>query len=574
MHATFLPGVMKTDGQNVPGIMSAKPNADESEDAFDSVFGDLEAMQRPIRRSGDQLEPGNTEVDDQPSANTAATPSQDKVDVKTAQSESPATINEIESEHLGKANSDFVTKALRHNTDAAAVLAADTIDQTGPALEPDQILSNAIASKQSNIESAPAHVVGIRTGTAAALVNGIAFGGSTSPETSIVNSAAQSAHNATFTRSPSKDLNGAPAVHKKSSNMRLPETFVIPPTSPATTGLATPEAQRDSTASSFQPKPPAAFAEPNQSPVSTARFPMSDPGKAQSSVAASTNDVLPAKDFETKMKPFDTPDRTLRSPLLSQANFESAATAIQTPSRHAPIFHNVQLQTRASATPGSDRIQHVSSDASEKIKLETGPHLTRPGAANAFSTGVAGIQQQLRVADANVSDRSLQFPNDMLDEFAWDLRPQLAPAGTANTGFSGRAEMPPQIMQLITEAMHRSPDKAIEIALSPAELGRVRMVLTTSEGGIIVNILAERADTLDLMRRNIDDLGRSFSELGYADISFAFGKGGEASDNPDPPTKEHAVGDVVSLDFTDAPVVPATAQPRLAITDDGVDMRV
>ncbi|PCH74971.1 MAG: hypothetical protein COC12_02400 [Rhodobacteraceae bacterium] len=81
----------------------------------------------------------------------------------------------------------------------------------------------------------------------------------------------------------------------------------------------------------------------------------------------------------------------------------------------------------------------------------------------------------------------------------------------------------------MADALSNAQSKKIEIALNPEELGRVRMVLSTSDAGISVSILAERPETLDLMRRHIDQLTEEFRNLGYVDIGFDFSGDGTNS---------------------------------------------
>ncbi|WP_223428652.1 flagellar hook-length control protein FliK [Tateyamaria pelophila] len=114
----------------------------------------------------------------------------------------------------------------------------------------------------------------------------------------------------------------------------------------------------------------------------------------------------------------------------------------------------------------------------------------------------------------------------------------------------------------------------VEIVMNPAELGRVRMTLTTTDSGIVVNILADRPETLDLMRRNITDLGESFSDLGYDDVAFAFGQNDDPSDASSQENSDGA--EVLSLDFgendnTDSPI---SDLPRLATSAEGIDLRL
>lgn len=89
------------------------------------------------------------------------------------------------------------------------------------------------------------------------------------------------------------------------------------------------------------------------------------------------------------------------------------------------------------------------------------------------------------------------------------------------------SEIAPSIARQLVEVMTHAQHRPVEIALSPAELGRVRMSVATDDGKITVNILAERPDTLDLMRRHIDQLGQAFRSMGYEQITFSFGRGAE-----------------------------------------------
>lgn len=526
MHVTLLPGVTKASEQNPPGFLQARSRTDENEDAFDTVFGDLEANNRTSQLSGDQVEAIAAEGSDQPEADAASSPNQ----------ENPA------GELLGNKNSGLDTNPPPTEADTTGPFAVGTYDQsareTGNSQESDHILPNA---------TAPSSGTQIRTGIAAALVNGAATGGPVSASGSVKNSELQSVHNATLMPDQHQKLGDTQPVRAKGFDIGFSESVTTSPISSETKNQDKSGAQREANATAFPPKSPRAQVEQHG---------------------------LPTKDFETGIGTAGLPEQARNSPLFSHTNSQTPATGVQASQPATSKFPELQLPTRASAKPGSDRVQPNPRGAAEKANLNARSQLSTSGAAIADPPGGAGVQQRLRLATAPVSDRSLMFPGEAMEETAWDIRPQLTPSGTASSVATGRPEMPPQIVQMITEAIHRSPDKAIEIALSPAELGRVRMVLTTSEGGIVVNILAERADTLDLMRRNIDDLGRSFSELGYTDISFAFGKGGDASDNTDTPDQKHGEVEGLSLDLTTAPAASETAQPRLAITDDGVDMRV
>lgn len=126
------------------------------------------------------------------------------------------------------------------------------------------------------------------------------------------------------------------------------------------------------------------------------------------------------------------------------------------------------------------------------------------------------------------------------------------------------------VLRQLHEAVARAPDGPVEVALSPEELGRVRMTLHPVEHGITVTVQAERPETLDLMRRNIEMLARDFRALGYADVSFSFGaesgerQGGEATPPPFVAETESA--------SPAPPIAPPTPAARGA--DGSLDLRM
>ncbi len=93
-------------------------------------------------------------------------------------------------------------------------------------------------------------------------------------------------------------------------------------------------------------------------------------------------------------------------------------------------------------------------------------------------------------------------------------------------------------MQQIARHVAAAPGaRTVEVALSPAELGPVRMTLSGGEGGLTVAIHAGRTETLDLLRANIHLLGQEFSSLGFAGTSFTFGQWSQAP-QPEPQTAQ------------------------------------
>jgi hypothetical protein len=90
-----------------------------------------------------------------------------------------------------------------------------------------------------------------------------------------------------------------------------------------------------------------------------------------------------------------------------------------------------------------------------------------------------------------------------------------------------------QVGQQLGEAMRAGAGGGrLDVTLQPEDLGRMRLVFTPTDSGLTVSVSAERPETLDLLRRNIDLLARDLAGQGFTDVAFDFGasaqNGGDA----------------------------------------------
>lgn len=181
------------------------------------------------------------------------------------------------------------------------------------------------------------------------------------------------------------------------------------------------------------------------------------------------------------------------------------------------------------------------------------------GAQAITSTGVKSIPTDTPVAVAStVPDKVAQQPTDKASPFGpatpnlnvpLDSRlsnPELesfiaegraTAVSPATSHITPTVAAPHQlhttVARQLADALKNGADRPIELTLSPAELGRVRMSLSASEAGVSVMIHADRPETLDLMRRNIAELDREFADMGYAEAAFSFSGGDGAPDQRD-----------------------------------------
>lgn len=135
-----------------------------------------------------------------------------------------------------------------------------------------------------------------------------------------------------------------------------------------------------------------------------------------------------------------------------------------------------------------------------------------------------------------------------------------------------RSDMAQTAAMQIAAAIHRGGSgkgSAMELRLAPEELGHVRLTFTHSDSGVSVNVHADRAETLELLRRNIDTLAREFLEIGYGSAEFTFDR--------DDARPQGMPGGIPKADADAAPwIAPGPAQPTTPVLAlwDRVDIRL
>lgn len=125
---------------------------------------------------------------------------------------------------------------------------------------------------------------------------------------------------------------------------------------------------------------------------------------------------------------------------------------------------------------------------------------------------------------------------------------------------------PEQIGAQIRSALAVGGTQDIEIRLDPEELGRVRIILSTKDGGMSVAIYSDKAEVLDLMRRNSDLLEAEFSDIGYEGASFSFQQEREGDHQPPQDIQEQ-------WDIEPPVDLPISHQPQTIGQDARLDMR-
>lgn len=126
-------------------------------------------------------------------------------------------------------------------------------------------------------------------------------------------------------------------------------------------------------------------------------------------------------------------------------------------------------------------------------------------------------------------------PDDGTSREGLALAPAAAPPTLAPplAGPQALAQAQAQVQaQAVWSQLHPQLPKsggAVEITLSPKELGTVKLIAQPGEAGLTLAILAERPETQELMRKHLDLLQAELRKAGFSTLDFGADRNGSAS---------------------------------------------
>ncbi len=206
-------------------------------------------------------------------------------------------------------------------------------------------------------------------------------------------------------------------------------------------------------------------------------------------------------------------------------------------------MRDMAFQAKNRVAPARDQIPAMESVAGRILQMALRePDPERDPLADPLSLGTTALSGPLRSGDG-----ALQPP-------AAD-RPQVAVGSTL-------VEM--------ARTTRRGP---VEIALSPEELGGVRLQLHPRGDHIHVTLAIERPETMAMMRRSVDEFAAQLRDAGYSGASFSFsGWTGQDAPRPAPDMQDRPVP--VGMGLSSGPTVVAPSHPRPMARTDGLDLRL
>ncbi len=249
---------------------------------------------------------------------------------------------------------------------------------------------------------------------------------------------------------------------------------------------------------------------------------------------------------------------------------DAARTAAGSPGMSAqagPTATSPTANRTATGGPPAPPTPAAASSAPTPTTTTADPRAALAAQAGAPDGGDAGTK-----ADPGaLSDRATGDPGAIAPPSAGDRGVAAAPDAPRSGEPRSTAAQP--LGSQILDGIRQARDGSIEIALSPEELGSLKLTLAGDDTRLHVQIHAERPETEGLLRRHIALLQQDFRDLGYGHVSFDFGTRQDRPARFEAPAPE-AGDSAAGID----PVVAAAPPPRLAalpaMTGRGLDLRL
>ncbi|NPD17518.1 hypothetical protein HOY34_20245 [Xinfangfangia sp. D13-10-4-6] len=298
---------------------------------------------------------------------------------------------------------------------------------------------------------------------------------------------------------------------------------------------------KDGSLSQSQSEPPAARSPTGDAPVRATVFSAPDPAPGS---PGSSRVSPPAAPSDTKLNAYSPePDDglskanpgigTAQIPGMAQA--ESAQGHRQVPTVIAPPA----LQNRSlNAGSGDGKSPNANKDISnDQPIITTSPAPERAAPASAYGPAISVdrfTSDAARSENMLMPQAALNMPSEMSNGAPGFLSDSSAGVPALhNTSHSAgarevalpqpRADLPAHLPSQITQSIVNTGGTTTEIRLSPEELGSLRIEVATDGDRVSLTLLAERPDTLDLLRRHADRLMAEFRAAGFNEAAMEFG---------------------------------------------------
>ncbi|WP_425097690.1 flagellar hook-length control protein FliK [Tropicibacter sp. S64] len=262
---------------------------------------------------------------------------------------------------------------------------------------------------------------------------------------------------------------------------------------------------------------------------------------------------------------------------------ERVAGAALNPMRNEPAVTSLVgvLQPPAQPSPRALRLDRegdpdiqVQTQTSQKTEIQARQTVQAPNAAASPTSLPIPAAGRVSPVDGSVVGKAEEDEADLLASSGPDApRTTFAQSAGSASGSAHGRDTAGAVLRQIMERVPKLADGALEVRLSPEELGRVRMHMTPSDHGMTVHIQADRPETLDLLRRHVDQLARDLADAGFETSNFTFG-GGESDSRPGGGQPSEPSMPTISQSAPNGADANVSITHSLTASMDGLDIRI
>lgn len=209
--------------------------------------------------------------------------------------------------------------------------------------------------------------------------------------------------------------------------------------------------------------------------------------------------------------------------------------------------------------------------------LKSNKPLTDRGSAPVQPVPVRGADRPAPPSDSRAAEATAISAQDVsgLASGATEGLSRAAPTHAAMQPLANPPDLARGAAVQIAQIVHHAGNGTVELTLSPEDLGRVRISMSSEQGTLAVTLQADRPETLDMIRRHIDMFAEELRRLGHGSVGFSFqqGSAGFGGQQPNPETGRYAGDDPPGA--TDGPALPPrslAAKPHAPVA--GIDIRL
>lgn len=260
------------------------------------------------------------------------------------------------------------------------------------------------------------------------------------------------------------------------------------------------------------------------------------------------------------------PPQAPRQPALPMAQIAAATQPIDLPEQSHP------------AVPPPQLLAHPT--VPTRIEPSPEPTIQSAAAPQALMSPEPAMAPDLEDSDTEIPP--IEPGQDGVPIAQWGidaaLLPQFAPPALAQIGGASVAlplmpmQLPKPLAPTLAKIARDTNTGAVELSLAPAELGRLHMTFVHDGDQVRVTLTAERPETLDLLRRNADQLAQEFRQAGFAGSTLNFGQWGSGHSGPHQPPQ-----DPNTTPSAAAPTLgnlPQNIAPAPVLSGSGLDLRL